>query len=1013
MLSKKVLGTVLAAAMISTSFATVFADTTTTPTPTTTAAAPTAAAATTAAVATKTGFNDVADNALYANAVIRLSKFGIVNGTADKTFSPDATMTRAEAAKVLVKALGLDDVKGQKTVLKFADLDANAWYSKENLVDKAAAAGLIKGYVEGGKNVFKPDGNVTYGQYITMVVRALGYTEDDLVGDTWPYNYVAKATELGLLDDVPNIDVDANVKRSDLALIADKMMFATPKEVWNARETGTTPENLLDMVYSRLGLARTSGVVLATSNEDIAVKAGKVEIGTPGGASTEYDIADSNIADLVGQKVTAYTKKGDTKIVFAGMANASLDKDPGVSGTVTKVTSTTSPTYNQYVFNDNVTNTTGVSTNGQFPKYNVVYFDKVKKGADFNIPDGTTMKVVNGVAYASKDNQASFVVDSVDTTNKVIKTLSGERVHYIDTAVVQKADGTALKISDLKKYDVIYLMTDLEDAKVATDTPANQKITVYETVTEGKIDSRLADGTSVRVAGTDIAVSDAHGKQAQNMIKDLIQTPFGKTLDFVLDKDGKVVYVYDAGKDSVAANSVVDKSMMVYVGSVPGINGMSSYTFVDGFGATRTFTGPSNMTENEETYHSDYNYYSYDAKAMTPGKIGKIELNAVDGTIRNFNTFADSSTTPQLAVTQTLQNGVLNATAAANTTNFVDNIDDSAVILNKKADGTIEVIKGSDAKTLTDMKASNVQYFVWSAPDALGFRKVIFAYTTGVNHIASTATKMFIFNADKADNFTQVGPNAYNVAGYDNGVAKTFTVSKEFLNQLQNGYTVTSSVYYDPIDTTKIVGITGVSQTFDNSELLAENNKVSNIDATTNRVVITDAKGQDSMPSIALDAKVYVLDAAGKPQLSTLAQIQKGMNILTRTNSSTGKVDFIIAGTYETFHFVAKSTAAVAAGEVISIAGPFNNWTPGDPKYAMTPTTVTNADGTTSVVYKLDIQMAPNATYKYTKKKADGSTAWEVLSAGPMANRTASEITTQTDPVLKVTMNDTITGWNN
>ena len=48
------------------------------------------------AAETKATFTDVSDGTLYSEAILAMSKLGIVNGYTDNTFKPEAGITRAE-----------------------------------------------------------------------------------------------------------------------------------------------------------------------------------------------------------------------------------------------------------------------------------------------------------------------------------------------------------------------------------------------------------------------------------------------------------------------------------------------------------------------------------------------------------------------------------------------------------------------------------------------------------------------------------------------------------------------------------------------------------------------------------------------------------------------------------------------------------------------------------------------------------------------------------------------------
>ena len=143
-------------------------------------------------------FEDVEGD--YEEAVNVLTALGVVTGYEDGTFRPERIVTRAEMAKLIVEILGYGDlVAGAKS--NFADTQghwADAW------IALAAGRGLVIGDGDGN---FRPDAQVSYDEAITMVVRALGYTDDcnELKNMTWPTNFKVKASELDLLDGVKSL----------------------------------------------------------------------------------------------------------------------------------------------------------------------------------------------------------------------------------------------------------------------------------------------------------------------------------------------------------------------------------------------------------------------------------------------------------------------------------------------------------------------------------------------------------------------------------------------------------------------------------------------------------------------------------------------------------------------------------------------------------------------------------------------------------------------------------------
>ncbi|MFB7815471.1 S-layer homology domain-containing protein [Paenibacillus chitinolyticus] len=89
----------------------------------------------------------------------------VVNGVEDAHFAPNAPITRAEFAAIIVRALGLDN-KGKSLVFK--DVDTTDWFN--SAVAKALEYGLIDGYEDGS---FQPEKTVTREEAMVMMVRAM------------------------------------------------------------------------------------------------------------------------------------------------------------------------------------------------------------------------------------------------------------------------------------------------------------------------------------------------------------------------------------------------------------------------------------------------------------------------------------------------------------------------------------------------------------------------------------------------------------------------------------------------------------------------------------------------------------------------------------------------------------------------------------------------------------------------------------------------------------------------
>lgn len=151
----------------------------------------------------------------YEEAVGTLTSLGIIDGYPDGTFRPENTITRAELAKLLIAALELDE---SAIKLYGSDLTDIGGHWAKGYIGYAAKLDIISGYPD---KSFKPQKAVSYDEAITMIVRALGYTSED-VGKVWPANYVEKGEELGILEGIESGSEGAS--RGDIALMLNRAM---------------------------------------------------------------------------------------------------------------------------------------------------------------------------------------------------------------------------------------------------------------------------------------------------------------------------------------------------------------------------------------------------------------------------------------------------------------------------------------------------------------------------------------------------------------------------------------------------------------------------------------------------------------------------------------------------------------------------------------------------------------------------------------------------------------------
>ena len=111
-------------------------------------------------------FADVSPDAWYAAGVADLAEKGIMIGTGEDAFSPDAAFTRAQMATVLYRLAGTPAVTGEDA---FTDTRPGTWYA--DAVAWCAAEGIVEGY---GHGLFGPADPVTQEQTAVMLWRDAG-----------------------------------------------------------------------------------------------------------------------------------------------------------------------------------------------------------------------------------------------------------------------------------------------------------------------------------------------------------------------------------------------------------------------------------------------------------------------------------------------------------------------------------------------------------------------------------------------------------------------------------------------------------------------------------------------------------------------------------------------------------------------------------------------------------------------------------------------------------------------
>ena len=211
------------------------------------------------------------------DAVELLYALDIMKGDG-KNFNPEASVTRAEMAKMIYVVLnyGDDDKAANYTGAKlFSDVPAGAWY--EGYVNYCGTTKLVQGRPDG---TFGPMDPVTCAEAAKMLLTAIGYTAEErgYTGANWANNVLSDAAIVGLLEDY-NYNTNTYAPRQWIAVMMENALWAdTYKTVRPVSFNGLLTSGIIgkydEEAYTTMGkkyygLAEFEAVAIATENASI------------------------------------------------------------------------------------------------------------------------------------------------------------------------------------------------------------------------------------------------------------------------------------------------------------------------------------------------------------------------------------------------------------------------------------------------------------------------------------------------------------------------------------------------------------------------------------------------------------------------------------------------------------------------------------------------------------------------------------------------------------------------
>lgn len=301
-------------------------------------------------------FSDITDSQTAQDVEV-LRMLGAIDGVTATSFNPNGTLTRAQFCKMAIEVLGQGDrASTYRNYTIFPDVKSSHWASGYVNLAVRGEDKFISGYSDG---TFKPSAVLTYGQAVTILMRLLGYTDED-VGAVWPEGYLDSAAQIGLTDGVKLTGGDS-VTRAQAAHLFINLLNAKTKDGASfLSKIGTPVENVV-MLNADTVTADGAPAVLTTNDPANPVplagencssaltgrkgtlvtnSAGKVLTFVPSstGSSSDITISSSSVDRIVASTGSGFTVNADTVTYYKNEKTTWGEVQPFVhSGTLATI----------------------------------------------------------------------------------------------------------------------------------------------------------------------------------------------------------------------------------------------------------------------------------------------------------------------------------------------------------------------------------------------------------------------------------------------------------------------------------------------------------------------------------------------------------------------------------------------------------------------------------------------------------------------------------------------------
>ena len=274
-------------------------------------------------------YSDLSNSNPNFNYIKYLSQRGIIAGFPDGSFQPEESLNRAQAAVILVKAMGLEISPASE--MSFKDVGKDHWAA--TYIDGCVKAGYIKGYPDGS---FQPEEKLSRAQGISLVLRL---SKQDMnraslpqIEDVNHEHWAARHIATGLAAEMVGLDSsgkkflpDSPFSRQEMCRALGMLLTQDPDH-YACELKGKLVVESGEIILKRAGQSRK------IEKNEIIVKGDIIESGSGGSAVINYPdgssilMKENSVISIIDSRGRSYIMKDGSPSVAVDWLNYKIDK---------------------------------------------------------------------------------------------------------------------------------------------------------------------------------------------------------------------------------------------------------------------------------------------------------------------------------------------------------------------------------------------------------------------------------------------------------------------------------------------------------------------------------------------------------------------------------------------------------------------------------------------------------------------------------------------------------------